>query len=108
MAAEGSHYRFAKCLWKGFELTVAEAIWKGKPVIGGFADGITLQLVYGVTRFIVNSVEGAAFRIHNLLDNAEMMIRIGENGKEYVLKNFLVTRHIGDWLALMSYLERTI
>jgi trehalose synthase len=95
-----------KSLREGFGLTVAEAMWKGKPVIGGSAGGITVQLVYGVTGFTVNSVEGTAFRIHNLLDNSEVMIKIGENGKEYVRQNFLITRHIGDWLALMSYLRR--
>jgi len=95
-----------KSLREGFGLTVAEAMWKGKPVIGGSAGGITVQLVYGVTGFTVNSVEGAAFRIHHLLDNPEVMTKIGENGKEYVRQNFLITRHIGDWLALMSYLGR--
>jgi trehalose synthase len=95
-----------KSLREGFGLTVAEAMWKGKPVIGGSAGGITVQLVYGVTGFTVNSVEGAAFRIHYLLDNPEVMTKIGENGKEYVRQNFLITRHLGDWLALMSYLWR--
>jgi trehalose synthase len=95
-----------KSLREGFGLTVAEAMWKGKPVIGGSAGGITVQLVYGVTGFTVNSVEGAAFRIHHLLDNPDVMTKIGENAKEYVRQNFLVTRHLGDWLALMSYLGR--
>jgi trehalose synthase len=95
-----------KSIREGFGLTVAEAMWKGKPVIGGSAGGITVQLVYGVTGFTVNSVEGAAFRIHHLLDNPDVMTKIGENAKEYVRQNFLVTRHLGDWLALMSYLGR--
>jgi trehalose synthase len=95
-----------KSLREGFGLTVAEAMWKGKPVIGSSAGGITLQIVYGVTGFTVNSVEGAAFRIHHLLDNPEVMTKIGEDGKEYVRQNFLITRKVGDWLALMSYLGR--
>jgi trehalose synthase len=96
-----------KSLREGFGLTVAEAMWKGKPVIGGSAGGITVQIVYGVTGFTVNSVEGAAFRIHHLLDNPEVMTKIGEDGKEYVRQNFLITRNLGDWLALMNYLGRT-
>jgi len=95
-----------KSLREGFGLTVAEAMWKGKPVIGSSAGGITVQLVYGVTGFTVNSVEGAAFRIHHLLDNPEVMTKIGGDGKEYVRQNFLITRNLGDWLALMSYLGR--
>ena len=93
-----------KSLREGFGLTVAEAMWKGKPVIGGFAGGITVQLVYGVTGFTVNSTEGAAFRIHYLLDNPEVMTKMGEDAREYVRRNFLITRHLGDWLSLMSYL----
>jgi trehalose synthase len=92
-----------KSLREGFGLTVAEAMWKGKPVIGGFAGGITVQLVYGVTGFTVNSPEGAAFRIHYLLDNPELMAKVGEDGREFVRRNFLITRHLGDYLALMRY-----
>jgi trehalose synthase len=95
-----------KSLREGFGLTVAEAMWKGKPVIGSSTGGIIVQVVYGVTGFTVNSVEGAAFRIHHLLDNPEVMTKIGEDGKEYVRQNFLITRNLGDWLALMSYLGR--
>jgi trehalose synthase len=92
-----------KSLREGFGLTVAEAMWKGKPVIGGFAGGITVQLVYGVTGFTVNSPEGAAFRIHYLLDNPDLMAKMGEDGREFVRRNFLITRHLGDYLALMRY-----
>ncbi len=94
-----------KSLREGFGLTVAEAMWKGKPVIGGFAGGITVQLVYGLTGFTVNSVEGAAFRIHYLLDNPEVMAKMGEDAREYVRLNFLITRHLGDYLALMNFME---
>jgi trehalose synthase len=95
-----------KSLREGFGLTVAEAMWKGKPVIGGFTGGITVQLVYGVTGFTVNSVEGTAFRIHYLLDNPEAMARMGQDAREFVRRNFLITRHLGDYLALMSYMGR--
>jgi trehalose synthase len=95
-----------KSLREGFGLTVAEAMWKGKPVIGGFTGGITVQIVYGVTGFTVNSVEGTAFRIHHLLDNPEVMARMGQDAREFVRRNFLITRHLGDYLALMSYMGR--
>jgi len=95
-----------KSLREGFGLTVAEAMWKGKPVIGGFTGGITVQLVYGVTGFTVNSVEGTAFRIHHLLDNPEVMAKMGQDAREFVRRNFLITRHLGDYLALMNYMGR--
>jgi trehalose synthase len=93
-----------KSLREGFGLTVAEAMWKGKPVIGGFTGGITVQLVYGVTGFTVNSVEGTAFRIHHLLDNPEVMNKMGQDAREFVRQNFLITRHLGDYLALINYI----
>jgi trehalose synthase len=92
---------------EGFGLTVAEAMWKGKPVIGGAVGGITVQIVYGLTGFTVSSVEGCAYRIRYLLNNPDIAQRIGENSKEYTRRNFLITRHISDYLALMlSVLSR--
>ena len=86
---------------EGFGLTVAEAMWKGKPVIGGAVGGITVQIVYGETGFTVNSPEGCAYRIRYLLNNPELLKKIGENAKEYTRRNFLITRHICDYLSLM-------
>ena len=89
---------------EGFGLTVAEAMWKGKPVIGGATGGITTQIVYGVTGYTVNSVEGAAYRIRYLLSNPELMRKMGEAGREHVRRNFLITRHLRDYLSLLVHL----
>lgn len=86
---------------EGFGLTVAEGMWKGKPVIGGFAGGITVQIIYGVTGYTVNSVEGCAFRIRHLLNNPALARQMGENAREYVRENFLITRDLAEHLALM-------
>jgi len=94
-----------KSLKEGFGLTVSEAMWKGKPVIGGATGGIPLQIVHGVTGFLVHSVEGAAFRIRQVLNNPEMAKRMGENGREYVRKNFLITRQIRDYLSVWHVME---
>ena len=94
-----------KSLKEGFGLTVAEAMWKGKPVIGGATGGIPLQITHGITGFLVHSVEGAAFRIRQLLNNPEMTIRMGAKGREYVRNNFLITRQIRDYLAVWYSLE---
>ncbi|MBI3975625.1 MAG: glycosyltransferase [Armatimonadetes bacterium] len=86
---------------EGFGLTVAEGMWKGKPVIGGFAGGITVQIIYGVTGYTVNSVEGCAFRIRHLLNNLQVAKQMGENAREYVRENFLITRDLAEHLTLM-------
>ena len=89
-----------KSIKEGFGLTVSEAMWKEKPVIGGAVGGIPLQIVHGVTGFVVYSAEGAAFRIRQYLNNPEMAERMGRQGKEYIRNNFLLTRQIRDYLSL--------
>ena len=93
---------FQKSTREGFGLGVAEAMWKSKPVIGGFAGGITAQILYGVTGYTVNSIEGAAFRARQLLADPALRERIGTAAREHVRQNFLITRHLGDVLALMA------
>lgn len=94
-----------KSLKEGFGLTVTETMWKGKPVIGGATGGIPVQITHGVTGFLVYSVEGAAFRIRQFLNNPEMAARMGEKAKESVRKNFLMTRQIRDYLSVWYSLE---
>jgi len=93
-----------KSLREGFGLTVTEGMWKGKPVVGGFAGGITAQIIYGVTGYTVNSVEGLAFRIRYLLNNPDLARQMGENAREHVRQNFLIVRDLADHLALVSTL----
>ena len=87
-----------------FGLGVAEAMWKGKPVIGSSAGGIPAQIIPETTGFIVTSTEGAAFRIRQLLENPELMARLGGAAREYVRRAFLITRHLGDHLAVLASL----
>ena len=89
-----------KSLKEGFGLTVSEAMWKEKPVLGGAVGGIPTQIVHGVTGFLVHSPEGAAFRIRQLLNNPDMAKRMGERGREYVRNNFLITRQVRDYLSV--------
>lgn len=87
---------------EGFGLTVSEAMWKGKPVIGGAVGGITVQIIDDVTGYLVHTTEGAAFRISHLLNHHELIGRMGATAREYVRRNFLITRHLGDYLTLLT------
>ncbi len=91
---------------EGFGLTVTEALWKAKPVIGGNTGGIRLQVINHHTGFLVSSPEGAAMRIRYLLERPEQAIRMGEKGRRYVRENFLMTRLARDHLTLMVSLLR--
>ena len=91
---------FQKSLREGFGLTVSEAMWKGKPVIGGAVGGIPHQIVHGVNGFLVYSEEGAAFRARQYLNNSDMLRRMGEAAREHIRNNFLITRQVGDYLSI--------
>ncbi len=90
---------------EGFGLVVAEALWKKKPVIAGDVGGIPLQVIDGVTGYLVHSVEGTAFRVRQLLQNPHKARILGEAGREHIRRNFLITGHIRNYLALWRAME---
>ena len=94
-----------KSVREGFGLTVTEAMWKGKPVIGGAAGGIVMQLQDYNTGFLVHSPEGCAFRIRYLLHRPEIARRLGQKAREFVRQHFLITRDIREYLTLMILCE---
>ena len=91
-----------KSLKEGFGLTVTEALWKGKPVIGGNVGGIKLQVINYHTGFLVDSPEGAALRIRYLLNEKALAKEMGRKGQKFVKENFLITRHVRDYLTLIA------
>jgi trehalose synthase len=95
-----------KSIREGFGMTVTEALWKRVPVVGGNVGGIPLQVIDGVTGFLVNTVEEAAEKTLYLLRNPEEAKKMGERGREHVLKNFLITKHLKDYLSLFIQLSR--
>ena len=101
----GSTIVMQKSIKEGFGLTVTEALWKRKPVIGGAVGGIRLQLLNGVTGFVVHSPEGAATRAVELLGDPDLRAAVGAAGHEHVKENFLTTRHLRDYLLLMLAME---
>jgi trehalose synthase len=101
----GSSVVIQKSIREGFGLTVSEALWKRKPVVGGAVGGIKLQVIDGVTGFLVHSPEGAATRITQLLRDRRLCERMGENGYQHVKQNFLMTRQVKDGLVAILALE---
>ncbi|MEM4975679.1 MAG: glycosyltransferase [Sulfolobaceae archaeon] len=92
-----------KSIKEGFGLTVSEAMWKKKPVIGGNTGGIPLQVINGVTGFLVNSPQGASHYIIYLIRNEKIRRRMGLNAREHVRRNFLITRELRDYLMTIAY-----
>jgi len=94
-----------KSIREGFGLTVTEAMWKGKPVIGGNTGGIRLQVVNHHTGFLVSSPEGAALRIRYMLRHRDQTLEMGRKAREFVRENFLLTRLLREHLTLMAALN---
>lgn len=93
-----------KSLREGFGLTVAEALWKKRPVVASAVGGIPAQVIHKQTGMLVHSVEGCAFQIRYLLSNPAVRQRLGQNGHEHVKANFLITSSLKRFLVLFNLL----
>lgn len=100
----GANIVLQKSIREGFGLTVTEALWKGKPVIGGNTGGIRQQVIDNYTGFLVNTPEGAALRIRYLLDDPEKGLEMGKAGKLHVKEHFLITRNLREYLTVFATL----
>ena len=87
---------------EGFGLTVAEAMWKGTPVIGGNVGGIRHQIRDGENGFLVDTVEQAAARIVQLVKDPKLRQKLGGKARETVRERFLLTRLMEEWLDLIG------
>jgi trehalose synthase len=96
-----------KSLKEGFGLTVSEALWKAKPVVASAVGGIPLQVKNKSTGLLSHGIEGTAFAIRQILTNPEYAKWLGENGKEHVRHNFLITRHLKEYLLLFISLDHS-
>ena len=102
----GSDIVLQKSLREGFALTVSEALWKGRPVIGGAVGGIPVQIIHGHTGLLVHSVEGAGLAIRTLLGRPSHAEELGHNGRQRVRDEFLVTKNLKRYLLLCLALDQ--
>jgi trehalose synthase len=93
-----------KSLREGFGLVVAEALWKGTPVVAGRAGGIPLQMADGTGGLLVDSVEECARALVTLLRDEPRARALGASGRERTRRHFLIPRLVLDELSLMRRL----
>lgn len=93
-----------KSIREDFGLTVAEAMWKETPVVGGDCGGITLPIRDGEIGFLASSPEDCAARNITLLRNPDLAKRMGQAGRESVRHHFLIPRLLKDHLSLCASL----
>ena len=94
-----------KSVKEGFGLTVTEALWKSKPTIAGAVGGIPNQIIHKLTGVLVHSVDGCAYQMRYLLTHPEFAKQLGQNGREHVRENFLMSTNVGRWLLLLRILS---
>ncbi len=89
---------------EGFGLTVAEALWKGTPVVASNVGGIPVQVKDGVCGYLVEpgDLQGFADRVVELLRDPDLAEEMGRNGREHIRQKFLITRLLADWLDLLA------
>ena len=91
-----------KSIREGFGLTVSEAIWKGKPFVGGDVGGIPLQIENGVSGYLVRDVQTCADRCLDILMDPALGKALGRRGKDHVRKHFLTPRYLRDYLRIFK------
>lgn len=100
----GADVILQKSTKEGFGLTVTEAMWKKKAVLGGDTGGIRLQVLDRFNGFRVRTPQGAAMRMLFLLKNPEEARLMGERAHGYVRENFLITQQLRSQMAVMMAL----
>ncbi|MCD6511700.1 MAG: glycosyltransferase [Thaumarchaeota archaeon] len=85
---------------EGFGLAVTEALWKGVPVVARRAGGIPLQVIDGITGFLVNGIDEAAEKVTLLIRRPWLARELGHNGLMHVRRNFLITRNLKEYLRM--------
>jgi len=93
-----------KSLAEGFGLTVAEGMWKGRPVIGSAVGGIQDQIADGTGVLLRDPADLATFgsKVRWLLDNRDTAERMGRAAHGYVREHYLGDRHLLQYAELFG------
>ncbi len=96
-----------KSLKEGFGLTVTEAMWKARPVVGSAVGGIRDQIEDGVSGLLLGNPRDPdefASALERLLKDEDLRTKLGDNARERVRENFLATRHLRQYGELLERL----
>jgi trehalose synthase len=97
-----------KSLREGFGLTVAEAMWKARPMVASAVGGIQDQITHGETGLLIqdpHDLDSFAGALRTLLEDRELAQTLGEAARNRVLNHFLNMNSLQDWGALIERLE---
>jgi trehalose synthase len=100
-----------KSLAEGFGLTVAEAMWKARPVVATRAGGIQDQIVDGESGILLDDPHDLAAMgddLRRLLDDPDYAGQLGEAARGRVEAEFLGTRSLIQYEQLLADLLRNV
>ena len=97
-----------KSLEEGFGLTVAEAMWKSRPVVASAVGGIVDQVVpeSGILLRDPSDLHTFGETLAALLAKPEQMAAMGRRARGHIRANFLSDHHLVDYARLMVRLSR--
>ncbi|HEY0318817.1 MAG TPA: glycosyltransferase [Solirubrobacterales bacterium] len=98
-----------KSLAEGFGLTVAEAMWKARPVVASKIGGIQEQIEHGESGILLDDpldLEAFGAAVTSLLEDRERAETIGRRARDRVRDRFISLRSLLDYLALIRRVAR--
>jgi trehalose synthase len=96
-----------KSLAEGFGLTVAEAMWKARPMVASRVGGIQDQIEDGVSGVLIDDptdLEAVARAVDGFIADPERAAKVGKAARERVLEHFLGTRSLIQYMHLLEKL----
>jgi trehalose synthase len=95
-----------KSIAEGFGLTVAEAMWKCRPIVASAVGGIQDQITDGVDGLLIDDPHNLAdlgAHVEQLLTNPEEAVRLGANARTKATDEFLGDRHLEQYGRLFTH-----
>jgi trehalose synthase len=95
-----------KSLVEGFGITVAEGLWKSKPMVASAVGGIQDQIVDGAGVLLNDPYDLVAYgdAVASLLLDPNEMKRLGQNAHEHILATFIGDTHLLRYVDLIESL----
>ncbi len=87
---------------EGFGLTVTEAMWKKRAVIGTSATGLKLQIIHNQNGFIADDTRICADYVVQLLQEPDLASNLGKHAQRHIARHYLLPMMLHDYLKALS------
>jgi trehalose synthase len=97
-----------KSIAEGFGLTVAEAMWKSKPIVASAVGGIIDQVVSGEHGLLIDDphdLDSFGRAVRRLLEDRQYAELLGANARRRAQTEFLGDRHLEQYAQLFARLD---